>query len=110
MRVLFYAMGTRSPVEEFIRSQPAIVQATIARGLDLIERYDLGAPGVSSRQVRGKLWELRFRTGDAIRIFYVVHRQGEAEMILLHGYKNRTQKTPPREIRTAERRMGEILR
>jgi phage-related protein len=108
VRVLYYATAAgRSPVEEFIREQPARLRAAILDALEAISSSGIEAPGVSLRQIRGKLWEVRVQAGAAARIFYVL-RTAE-EMVLLHGYRKQTQKAPAREIEIAERRMKEVL-
>ena len=107
----------RRPVEEFIQQLPFRLQASILLALERVEEEGLDAPGVSFRQIRDKLWEIRIRAGGAARIFYVVRREKnldrvdapEVDLILLHAYLKKTQKAPPREIQTAERRMKEVL-
>jgi phage-related protein len=44
---------------------------------------------------------------SAHRVFYVLLRKDE--MVLLHAYRKRMRKTPPREIEIARRRMWEVL-
>jgi phage-related protein len=105
----FTARGGRRPVEEFIREQSSRTQAAFVRAIDLIEKEDLHARGVSFRQVRGKLWEIRIQADGAVRIFYAVRDRDEREMILLHAYKKETRKAPHQELQTAERRMREVL-
>ena len=131
MRVFFYTTPSgRRPVEEFIQQLPFRLQASILLALERVEEEGLDAPGVSFRQIRDKLWEIRIRAGGAARIFYVVRREKnldrvdapevdlillhavdapEVDLILLHAYLKKTQKAPPREIQTAERRMKEVL-
>lgn len=104
----YLTRGGRSPVEEFIRGEAAPVQAAIARALDRIRERGFEASGVSLRQVRGRLGEIRVLTGASVRIFCVIREQGE--MVLLHAYRKRSQKTPAREREVAERRMREVLR
>jgi len=109
MRVLYYKSPSgRVPVADFIREQEPRLRAAILDALDLIREAGLGAAGVSFRQIRGKLWEIRVHAGGPVRIFYVV-RTAE-EMILLHGYRKQSQRAPVREIEVAERRMQEVLK
>lgn len=46
-------------------------------------------------------------TGGSARVFYVCRTADE--IVLLHGYKKQSQKTPTREIEVAQRRMREVL-
>jgi len=48
-----------------------------------------------------------FRIGVSFPVFYVLLRKDE--MVLLHAYRKRMRKTPPREIEIARRRMWEVL-
>lgn len=61
-----------------------------------------------ARHLRGKVWELRVKAaGNAYRLLYaaVVGRR----FVLLHGFSKKTDKTPAREIETAERRLADYL-
>ena len=70
--VFYYtASNGRRPVEEFIRALPARLQAATLRAVERIAEQGIAAPGLSLRQVRGKLWEIRIQDGGAVRIFYV---------------------------------------
>lgn len=92
---------------EFIEAQPTPLQVAIFRSLERIEAEGLRASGVSFRQVRGKLWEIRVMSGGSVRVFYVA-RSAE-DMVLLHAYKKQSQKAPAREVALAERRMREVM-
>lgn len=108
MKIFYYATAAgRSPVETFIGEQPPRLRAAILDALQAIRDSGVEASGVSLRQIRGKLWEIRIQAGDAARVFYIL-RTAE-EMILLHSYQKKSQKAPAREIETAERRMKEVL-
>jgi phage-related protein len=99
-------------------SLPARLQATVLRSLELIEEHGLDAPGVSFRQIRGKLWEIRVTSGGAARMFYVVvagprdparpEVVPEADLILLHEYLKKSQKAPAKEIALASKRLLEV--
>ena len=110
VQIAYYTTPSgRRPVEDFIRAQPVRLGAAIFDAFDQIETHGLGAPGVSCRQIRGKLWEIRVSAGGAARVFYCVQAAGAKEgLILLHAYLKKTQKAPPREIETAARRMREV--
>jgi phage-related protein len=76
--------------------------------VDAFDQLSRDAPGVSLRQIRGRLWEIRVSAGTAARIFYCAIEAGET-CILLHAYRKQTQKAPAREIAVAERRLREVL-
>ena len=95
------ARGDR-PVEEFIDGLSAKEAAKVLDALAAIEAH--GLETVVTRQLKGKLWELKV---SAARVFYVVVTG--PEVVLLHAYKKQGQKAPRKEIETAERRMDEVL-
>lgn len=93
------------PVENFIRKQGASTIAKILRSIDLLEKYgpQIGLP--HSRKISPELYELRIRGKQEIRIIYALRKR---EIILLHGFRKQTRRTPKREITTAQRRLESI--
>ncbi len=66
---------------------------------------NLGEP--HTRALGDGLFELRLRGAEGIaRVFFcaLIGRR----IVMLHSYVKKTQKTPPRELKTAESRMKEI--
>jgi phage-related protein len=66
---------------------------------------DLGMP--HTRAMGDGLFELRLKAAEGIsRVFYctVVNRK----ILILHQFTKKTDKTPPREVEKARRRMKEI--
>lgn len=109
MKVMFYTTAKgRSPVEDFIRDLPKADQARFADVYQGIRECGLDCPRVVFRQLRGKLWELKFSgQGGAYRIGYVVV-DGSC-MIWLHAFKKTSQKTPRDDLKLAEQRMRELI-
>jgi phage-related protein len=65
---------------------------------------------VQFRQLRGKLWEIKFNApSGGYRIAYVVIA-GEDTMLWSHAFRKKTQKTPAGDLEIAEKRMIEVLR
>jgi len=60
---------------------------------------------LNTRQIKGKLWEIKFRRHN--RIFYAVVENGC--IYLLHACKKQKGKAELFEVETADRRMKEIL-
>ncbi len=109
MKISFYETASgRSPIEDFIEDLPKADQARFADVFDGIEKFGLGCPRVQFRQLRGKLWEVKFNSpSGGYRIAYVVV---ESEtMVWLHAFKKKTQKTPSSDLEIAEKRMKEVL-
>ncbi len=83
-------------------------RARVARTIGLLAEHgaQLGMP--HSRHLRGKLYELRVSVGRRdyrVLYFATVGRR----FVLLHGFSKKTDKTPAREMETAERRMADFL-
>ena len=93
----------RTPALEFMRSLPSRDRAALLRAIDLLEEFGtaLGLP--HARPIEG-LWELR---GGSGRLFYFAHTG--RRLVILHGYRKKSQKAPQREIRMAQRRWADFL-
>lgn len=109
MRVLFYTLSSgRSPVEEFITSLSKADQARFAEVYQGLKDFGFDCPRVEFRQLRGKLWELKFSSKSGGHwIAYVMVES--AAMVWLHAFKKTTRKTPAGDLALAEKRMKEIL-
>lgn len=95
-----------SPVKEFIDSLELKAEAKVRNTINLLRDFGtkLGAPHV--KKLTGtELWELRILGADSIRILYITVT-GKT-FLLLHGFKKKKDKTPPKEIRIAEERLAE---
>lgn len=103
---LYETQSGEKPVEQFIKSLDEKTQLKISRNLDLLEEFGLKGAYPDVKKVAGtSLWELRILGRDSIRIFYVTVT-GKI-FLLLHGFRKKSQKTPPKEILIAQRRLNE---
>jgi phage-related protein len=94
-------------VQEEILALPAGFLGRYLRYSDRMEIYgpDLGMP--HTRAMGDGLFELRLRSAEGIaRVFFctMVGRK----IVVLHQFIKKTDKTPPRELETARRRMKEF--
>ncbi|WP_159981375.1 type II toxin-antitoxin system RelE/ParE family toxin [Roseobacter cerasinus] len=66
--------------------------------------WPIGMPLCRSIRGRKGLWEIRSNLSDGriARVFFCAH---EESMVLLHGFIKKSQKTPEKELDTAEKRM-----
>ena len=94
------------PVADYIDRLPAKDADKVVRQLELLSEFGtrLGPPHVKAMQ-GSSLWELRVRGRNHHRVFYVA--VSNDEMILLHAFGKKSQKTPRKEISTAEARLQE---
>ena len=94
-------------VEADIRALPAGFVARFIRYAERMELFgpDLGMP--HTRSMGGGLFELRIKAAEGIaRVFYctVIDRR----IVFLHSFVKKTEKTPPKELEIARRRMKEV--
>jgi len=88
----------------------ALPAGFVARFLKYAERMELYGPDLGMPHTRAMgqgLFELRLKAADGIaRVFYctVVDRR----IVMLHQFVKKTDKTPPRELDIARRRMKEV--
>lgn len=99
--VQYYLTSTgENPVKKFIESLSKQQKAKIFRILLAIEEYGLLAILPHTRKLSGTpLWEIRILGKDNIRILYVSVEQNN--VLVLHGFIKKKQKTPQKEIDTA---------
>jgi phage-related protein len=104
-KILFYEDHRgKSPVLDFINSLNAKDRAKVNNAFRLLEEFGVKLNMPHARHIQGKLWELR---PGANRLFYFIYI--DDQIILLHGYRKRSQKAPAREIATALQYMQKIM-
>ena len=94
-------------VEADILALPAGFVARFVRYAERMEQFgpDLGMP--HTRSMGGGLFELRIKAAEGIaRVFYstVIDRR----IVFLHSFVKKAEKTPPKELEIARRRMKEV--
>ncbi|MDR2366004.1 MAG: type II toxin-antitoxin system RelE/ParE family toxin [Zoogloeaceae bacterium] len=88
----------------------ALPETLLARYLNLTDRMTSAGPNLGlphSKAFGDGLFELRLKGREGIaRVFYCacIGRR----IVMLHGFVKKTDKTPPKERRIAEKRMKEI--
>lgn len=97
-----YIIRYDEEAEDFINRLQKTARSKLFRLTDLISKFgpDLGMP--HSRKLDIRLYELRVRGTEEVRFFYF---QKQEVIIILHGFKKKTQKIPNREIETAKKRL-----
>ena len=104
--ILYRTASGDYPVQEFIDSLEIKVQSKVKDSIKLLQGFGirLGLPHV--KKLTGtELWELRILGSDSIRVLYVAVT-GKT-FVLLHGFKKKKDKTPPKEIKIARYRLVE---
>jgi phage-related protein len=101
----FKQLSGREPVLDWIRSLPISDRRLIGEALKSIEfGWPLGMPLVRSIAGQKGLWEARCALEGAriVRIFFILDG---SDMVLLHGFEKKSQKTPDHELAVAIKRM-----
>lgn len=108
--IVFYRTESgRCPVEEFLDSLRSKQAQKVAWVLRLVEELDL-VPGQYFKKLVGseEIWEVRVQVAG--NIFRVLGFLDGTELVVLnHAFQKKTQKIPPKEIRTAEKRKRDYL-
>jgi phage-related protein len=102
MPVIFFCSSTgNEPVREWLRSLPANERRMIGEDIKTVQyRWPLGMPLVD--HLGDGLWEVRTRLPTRIaRTLFFIH---DEEIILVHGFVKKTQKTPAEERALALKR------
>jgi phage-related protein len=107
--VVFYetANGDR-PAEMWLREQHVKVQARFAWILDLLEEHGTNVREPYVAHLRGKLWEVRL-VHQRVQYRIVYLPASRRRFVMLHGFVKKTQRTPARELETAEQRMRDYV-
>ena len=96
------------PVKEFLNSLSLPAKAKMMRLIELLTERGVLLKEPYARHIKGKLRELRIKDSHgAVRVLYFTYTG--RRFILLHGFIKKTEKTPDREIKIAEKRMGDYI-
>lgn len=103
----FYVSQTgRNPVREWILELPPEDRRTVGKDVQKVEfGWPIGRPYCAP--LGHGLWEVRSDL-DSNRIARVIFCIGDGEMILLHAFIKKTQKTPRQDIEIALKRKREV--
>ena len=107
--IVFYVEDTgASPVEEFLASVDPTTQRRFRWSIEQLRVRNVSAGMPLVRHLEGRLWELREESRTNIYrliYFFFTGRQ----IVFLHGFQKKTQRTPSGEIETAQRRLRHFL-
>jgi phage-related protein len=104
----FYRQANgREPVREWLKSLKKAERRIIGEDVKMVqEGWPLGMPLVGNL---GKgLWEVRSTLTNTIaRVLFIMY---QGQMILLHGFIKKTQKTASQDLELAQKRAKEVRR
>ncbi len=99
----------REPVSDFLELLDDVTKAKVTRYFELLHRYGVLLKEPYTKQVKGKIREIIVIGSDGhLRILYFTYTG--KRFVLLHGFIKKTKKTPPADIKIAERRMEDYLK
>ena len=101
----FRTAAGNDPVREWLKAQPVEDRKSIGTDIKEVQiGWPLGMPLV--RKLEEGLWEVRSDITDGIArvLFTVVGNQ----MVLLHGFVKKSQKTPTKELAAARARLRQL--
>ncbi|HHU06857.1 MAG TPA: type II toxin-antitoxin system RelE/ParE family toxin [Clostridiaceae bacterium] len=106
---VFYTTTTgKSPVEEWINKQSVKVQAKMLRYMDHLETYWDQGPFRFVRNLGDGLYEIKAEIDNAWpRIVYYYYDKDH--IIYLHGFLKKQNKTPRKEVNTANSRRNDYI-
>lgn len=106
LKVVFYqSENNNEPVRDWLKSLPREEMKKIGVEIKTVQfGWPLGMPLV--RKMEANLWEIRVKLEDKIaRILFALE---DKNMILLHGFIKKSQKTPKNELSIAKKRLANL--
>ena len=106
MPVRFFCLDSgREPVREWLMSMGPEDRKVIGEDIKTLQfGWPVGLP--LARKMDSDLWELRSNLGRGIaRTFFTIY---EYQIVLLHGFNKKSQKTPTNELALAKRRLRKL--
>lgn len=103
--VFFCTEAGKEPVRAFLQGLTVEDRKAIGADIKTVQfGWPLGMPLV--RKMAPGLWEVRCDIADGIaRVLFTVRQQ---QMVLLHGFVKKSQKTPADDIKTAQARLRKL--
>jgi len=95
----------REPTREWLRGLDSGAKRTIGEDIKTLQYgWPIGMP--LARKMDANLWELRSSLANGIaRTFFTVF---DDNIVLLHGFVKKSQKTPAKELAIAKRRLTKL--
>jgi phage-related protein len=104
--VFYQTPAGREPVRQWLKALDAEDRKVIGADIATVEYgWPVGMP--TCRPLAKGLWEARsnLKNNRIARVLFSIVRN---QMVLLHGFIKKTQKTPPHDLKLARKRLEEI--
>lgn len=106
--VYYVSINGENPVSDFLDTLQKQTQSKVLRIFHNIEDYGLQSVIPHIKKLSGTpFWEIRVLGQDSIRIIYVV--AVEYQILVLHGFSKKTQRTPLKELEIVKKRYQQAL-
>jgi len=108
--IVFYTTAEGSePVRAFLESLDQKTQTRFEWSVEQLRVRNTHAAEPLVKHIEDKVWELRrASSGNIYRVMYFFFTG--RQIVLLHGFQKKTQKTPRSEIEIAEKRMADFIK
>lgn len=108
-QVIYYeSPNGENPVSDFLDTLDRQAQSKLLRIFHNIEEYGLQSVIPHIKKLSGTpFWEIRVLGENNIRVIYVL--PGNLQVLLLHGFIKKSQRTPPKELEVAFKRYRESI-
>ena len=106
LKVVFYETQMKNqPCRDFLLELDKDDRREVGADIFSVQKgFPLGLP--LCRKIKKDLWEIRSCISDGIcRVFFTV---SDNTIVLLHGFKKKTQKTPLEELEVANSRLNDF--
>ena len=106
LRVVFYKLSSGTePVREWLKVLPKVLRKIVGEDIKVVQtNWPIGMPLV--RNLGKKLWEVRSSIPNGIaRVLFIVK---DHNLVLLHGFIKKSQKTPNQELELARKRQKDL--
>ncbi len=109
--ILFYKTNSEHcPIEKFLDSLSASVAKKVVWVLKIVEEMDIVPKQYFKKLVNtDEIWEIRVQAGNKTIRLLGFFAEGKL-IILTNGFYKKTQKTPLKEIKIAEKRKKKYIR
>ncbi len=104
--VVFFSLDSgKEPVRDWLKDLNKDSKRAIGEDIKTLQfGWPIGMP--LARKMDENLWELRSKLDKSIaRTFFTFY---SSKLVLLHGFIKKSQKTPPKELSLAKRRLNKL--
>lgn len=91
--------------KKFVMKLNSDAKARVVRDIDFLKENGVRLTMPYAKKIDKELWELRTSGKQKVRIIYSIRKN---QIYILHWFIKKSQKTPPKELNTAIRRLTEI--